>query len=37
VTQVGWTAERCPHDPSFVADVSVDDVLAEVLDLLPTA
>jgi ADP-heptose:LPS heptosyltransferase len=28
-TQVGWTAERCEHDPSFVADVAVEDVLAD--------
>jgi ADP-heptose:LPS heptosyltransferase len=35
VTQVGWTAERCEHDPSFVADVSLDAVLEETLDLLP--
>lgn len=34
VTQVGWTAERCLHDPSFVADVQVPEVLEEVLDLL---
>jgi ADP-heptose:LPS heptosyltransferase len=34
VTQVGWKAERCPHDPSFVADVELADVLDEVLDLL---
>jgi ADP-heptose:LPS heptosyltransferase len=33
-TQVGWTAERCTHNPSFVADVEVPAVLDEVLDLL---
>lgn len=33
-TQVGWTAPRCTHDPSYVADVPVDDVLEDVLDLL---
>jgi ADP-heptose:LPS heptosyltransferase len=33
-TQVGWTAERCEHDPSYVADVPVDDVLEDVLALL---
>lgn len=33
-TQVGWTAPRCPHDPSYVADVPVEDVLADALDLL---
>jgi hypothetical protein len=25
---------RCPHDPSFVASVTVDAVLADALDLL---
>jgi ADP-heptose:LPS heptosyltransferase len=35
VTQVGWTAERCEHDPSFVTDVSLEAVLEETLDLLP--
>ena len=33
-TQVGWTAERCEHDDSFVADVATDAVLADVQDLL---
>ena len=33
-TQVGWTAERCEHDDSFVADVASEAVLADVLDLL---
>jgi ADP-heptose:LPS heptosyltransferase len=33
-TQVGWTAERCPHDDSFVADVSVEAVLADACALL---
>ncbi|MGT2425005.1 glycosyltransferase family 9 protein [Amnibacterium kyonggiense] len=33
-TQVGWTAERCEHDPSFVADVPVEDVLEDVRALL---
>lgn len=33
-TQVGWTAERCEHDASFVAEVTVDDVLADVTDLM---
>jgi ADP-heptose:LPS heptosyltransferase len=33
VTQVGWTAERCEHDPSFVATVRVDDVHADVEQL----
>ena len=26
--------ERCPHDPSFVADVGVDQVLVPALELL---
>ena len=34
VTQVGWTAERCEHDPSFVAEVTAEAVLADVRDLL---
>lgn len=34
LTQVGWTAERCEHDPSIVADVSPERVLADVNDLL---
>jgi ADP-heptose:LPS heptosyltransferase len=33
-TQVGWTAERCEHDPSYVADVPVEDVLEDVRALL---
>jgi ADP-heptose:LPS heptosyltransferase len=33
VTQVGWTAPRCPHDVSFVADVPVSAVLADVREL----
>ena len=33
-TQVGWRAERCEHDDSFVADVAVEDVLADVCELL---
>ncbi|ROS73827.1 ADP-heptose:LPS heptosyltransferase [Curtobacterium sp. PhB130] len=36
VTQVGWTAERCEHDPSYVDEVTPDRVLAEVEDLLHT-
>ncbi|WP_336660717.1 glycosyltransferase family 9 protein [Leucobacter sp. USHLN153] len=35
VTQVGWTAERCEHELSFVTDVTVDAVLADALALLP--
>ena len=33
-TQVGWNAERCEHDPSYVADVPVADVLEDVTELL---
>jgi ADP-heptose:LPS heptosyltransferase len=33
-TQVGWTAERCEHDVSFVADVSADGVYDDLIDLL---
>ncbi|WAP52025.1 glycosyltransferase family 9 protein [Arthrobacter sp. ATA002] len=33
VTQVGWTAERCPHDDSFVASVDPAAVYADVADL----
>jgi ADP-heptose:LPS heptosyltransferase len=36
VTQVGWTAERCAHDPSYVDEVEPDAVLADVADLLAT-
>lgn len=35
VTQVGWTAPRCPHDVSLVAEVDPDAVLADVRQLLP--
>jgi ADP-heptose:LPS heptosyltransferase len=34
VTQVGWTAERCDHDESYVAGVSVPAVVAHVRQLL---
>jgi ADP-heptose:LPS heptosyltransferase len=34
VTQVGWTAERCPHDPSFLTDIQPEAVLGEVRSLL---
>lgn len=37
VTQVGWTAERCEHDPSYVDHVTPEQVLADVEDLLRTA
>ena len=33
-TQVGWTAERCEHDVSFVGDVRPEPVLDDVLTLL---
>jgi len=36
-TQVGWTAERCAHDVSFVADVSTDALYDDVRDLLSAA
>jgi ADP-heptose:LPS heptosyltransferase len=34
LTQVGWTAERCAHDESIVADVPPERVLADVRALL---
>jgi ADP-heptose:LPS heptosyltransferase len=34
VTQVGWTAERCEHNPSFVADVPVEAVWEDVRSFL---
>ncbi|WP_308796660.1 glycosyltransferase family 9 protein [Agromyces silvae] len=34
VTQVGWTAPRCEHDVSFVADVAVAPVLADARQLM---
>lgn len=37
VTQVGWTAQRCPHDDSMVAGVPVDGVLEDVRSLAATA
>lgn len=36
VTQVGWTAERCAHDPSYVDQVTAEAVLDDVADLLRT-
>ncbi len=36
VTQVGWTAERCEHDPSYVDEVQPEAVLTDVEDLLAT-
>ena len=32
VTQVGWTAERCEHDPSYVDQVEPEAVLTNVED-----
>ncbi len=37
VTQVGWTAERCEHDDSFVAAVRPDAVYADVAELRATS
>jgi ADP-heptose:LPS heptosyltransferase len=37
ITQVGWTAERCPHDVSIVAEVQPGPVLADVRSLLADA
>jgi ADP-heptose:LPS heptosyltransferase len=34
VTQVGWTAPRCPHDDSLVAGIPAEDVHADVRALL---
>lgn len=34
ITQVGWTAERCEHDDSVVADVTLDEVWANTVELL---
>jgi len=33
-TQVGWSAERCEHDDSFVAGVGVSPVFDDVVDLM---
>ncbi len=37
VTKVGWTAERCEHDDSFVATVQPDAVYADVAELRATS
>jgi ADP-heptose:LPS heptosyltransferase len=37
VTQVGWTAPRCPHDESLVAEIGVRDVHDDVRSLVATA
>ncbi|RBP63678.1 ADP-heptose:LPS heptosyltransferase [Brevibacterium sanguinis] len=34
VTQVGWTADRCAHDPSFIADIGPDAVWDDVRSLV---
>ncbi len=34
ITQVGWTAPRCPHDDSLVAGIGSDGVAADVRSLL---
>ena len=34
VTQVGWTAPRCPHDECLVAGIGPDEVYRDVLSLL---
>jgi ADP-heptose:LPS heptosyltransferase len=34
VTQVGWTAPRCPHNESLVAGIQPGDVYADVRSLL---
>ncbi len=34
VTQVGWTAERCEHDVSFVDEVSAEPVVEDALELM---
>lgn len=36
VTQVGWTAERCEHDYSFVQQIQPDAVYDDVRDLTAT-
>ncbi len=36
VTQVGWTAERCEHDPSFITGIDPAAVYADVESLVAT-
>ncbi|GAB3547000.1 glycosyltransferase family 9 protein [Arthrobacter tumbae] len=36
VTQVGWTAERCEHDDSFVRQIQPEAVYDDVCDLTAT-
>lgn len=33
VTQVGWTAERCEHDPSFISGIDPAAVYGDIQDL----
>lgn len=35
VTRPGWKSPRCEHDPSYLADIEVDEALAAVRSLLP--
>jgi ADP-heptose:LPS heptosyltransferase len=37
VTQVGWTAPRCPHDESTVKAVEPSEVYEDVLQLTATS
>ncbi|MEZ2390348.1 glycosyltransferase family 9 protein [bacterium RCC_150] len=37
ITQVGWTAPRCPHDDSVVAGVGVREVHEDVRSLVATS
>jgi ADP-heptose:LPS heptosyltransferase len=37
VTRVGWSAERCEHDVTFVADVAVEPVLHDARRLMATS
>ncbi|MFC9354245.1 glycosyltransferase family 9 protein [Arthrobacter sp. NPDC057013] len=37
ITQVGWTAPRCPHDESTVKAVEPSEVYADVLQLTATS
>ncbi|MBT2534088.1 glycosyltransferase family 9 protein [Arthrobacter sp. ISL-48] len=37
ITQVGWTAPRCSHDDSLVAEVGVREVHEDVRSLIATA
>jgi ADP-heptose:LPS heptosyltransferase len=37
ITQVGWTAARCEHDMSLLADIQAPDVYRDVKDLTATS